>query len=97
VVAPLLAGGLGFWLGAAGLVVVFVVCAAGLGWSLGRLHQVKLDERLHLISVLEPFTEWAEQALADAPEQLDPETEDVRRRLQADYQAAQALLERLRR
>lgn len=95
-VAPLLSGLLCYVVGAVGLVVVLVAGAASIGWQLGRLHQVKVDERLSLIALLEPFTEWAEQALAAQPDELDAEQEHLRDCLQRDYHDAQRLLEKLR-
>lgn len=54
-------------------------------------------ERERAYQQLELFAAWAEQALARAPEELGPEAEAYRQRLQADYHEAQAALEKLRR
>lgn len=83
----------GLWLG---LAVQLVLSALVLGWVFGRVHERRLQLRLQALAQLEAFTEWAEQALAVAPEELDAEQESMRRALQADYQAAQKLLQDLR-
>lgn len=74
------------------VLAVQVVCAA---WLLGRAHEAKAQARREVLAQVEQFAQWAEERLAEAPEELSPEGEELRRQLQRDYQAAQALLRRL--
>lgn len=86
-VAALAAVGGLVWL-VAGLVV--------LAFLLGQASEGRRQARLHLLGQLEIFTDWAERTLAEAPEQLPPDQELLRLRLQEEYQQAQDLLGRLR-
>jgi hypothetical protein len=92
VVLPLLAG-VGTLL--VGLWPVLAVQVVWVAWLLGRAHEAKAQARREVVEQVAWFAQWAEERLAEAPEELPPELEELRRQLQRDYQAAQALLRRL--
>lgn len=89
-------------LGSPQLVVPVIIGALGgglssaYGYEQGRAHGRKLGrwefEHELIIDAARAFVLGAEQALAAAPEDLDEETEQMRRRLQRDYHMATQIL-----
>jgi hypothetical protein len=77
------------------LVTELVGLVGVLAWEAGRNYQHRLDARAHVRHVVGGFVGWAEEVLASAPEDMDAEQEEVRSRLQRDYQEAQRLLRKL--
>jgi hypothetical protein len=78
-----------------GLRPVLAVQVILVAWLLGRAHEAKAQTRREMLEQVGRFAQWAEERLAEAPEELPPEQEQLRRQLQRDYQEAQALLRRL--
>lgn len=75
---------------------IFVVAAFLLGRSTEMRWWMRAFERDRQRRFLESFTEWAEQTLAQAPDEPDGEDAELLSALRVAYQHAQATLERLR-